>query len=70
MRIHAENYHVPRSANYVKATGLMFFAQVYSLDKDSDGNIIRKAGIMGIVLASGEVKQGDPIRITYPPKPF
>jgi|SRR5690606_12455751 len=40
------------------------------LDKDSDGNIIRKAGIMGIVLQSGEVKPGDTIRIQYPSKPY
>ncbi|WP_409276130.1 MOSC domain-containing protein [Neobacillus sp. SCS-31] len=40
------------------------------LDKDSDGNLIRKAGIMGVVLQSGEVKPGDTIRVELPPKPF
>ncbi|MHC0038787.1 MOSC domain-containing protein [Pseudoneobacillus sp. C159] len=40
------------------------------LDKDSDGNLIRKAGIMGIILQSGEVKPGDSIRVELPPKPF
>lgn len=40
------------------------------LDKDEQGNLIRKAGIMGIVLQSGEVQIGDPIRIVYPQKPF
>jgi hypothetical protein len=40
------------------------------LDKDADGNLIRKAGIMGIILQSGEVKPGDSIRIELPPKPF
>ena len=29
-----------------------------TLDKDADGNLIRKAGIMGIVIAGGEVKAG------------
>ncbi|MDN3020089.1 MOSC domain-containing protein [Paenibacillus sp. BSR1-1] len=40
------------------------------LDKDSDGNLIRKAGIMGVILQSGEVKPGDTIRVELPPKPF
>src|SRR5437868_1287957 len=30
-----------------------------TLDKDADGNVIRKAGSMGIVLADGEVRPGD-----------
>ena len=33
------------------------------LDKDSQGNIIRKAGIMSIVLASGEISAGDKIKL-------
>ena len=40
------------------------------LDKDADGNLIRKAGIMGIILKSGEVKPGDSIRVELPTKPF
>ncbi len=40
------------------------------LDKDTEGNLIRKAGIMGIVLQSGEVKSGDSIRIKLPSKPY
>ncbi|MCH6268827.1 MOSC domain-containing protein [Neobacillus citreus] len=40
------------------------------LDKDSDGNLIRKAGIMGVILQSGEVKPGDTIRAVLPPRPF
>jgi MOSC domain-containing protein YiiM len=39
------------------------------LDRDEQGQLIRKAGIMGIVLASGEVTPGDPIRIELPPEP-
>lgn len=39
------------------------------LDHDADGKLIRKAGIMGIVLADGEVRPGDPIRITLPATP-
>lgn len=40
------------------------------LDNDDHGNLIRKAGIMGIILQSGEVKTGDCIRVELPPKPF
>lgn len=39
------------------------------LDKDEQGQLIRKAGIMGIVLASGEIKTGDKIEIILPPLP-
>jgi len=41
-----------------------------TLDKDEKGNLIRKAGIMGIVLASGEVRVGDEINIHLPPQPY
>lgn len=36
------------------------------LDRDGDGNLIRKAGVMGVVLDSGEVQFGDAIRIDLP----
>jgi len=36
------------------------------LDRDAQGNLIRKAGVMGIVLATGEVRAGDPIRVELP----
>jgi len=39
------------------------------LDRDAQGNLIRKAGIMGIVLTGGEVRPGDPIRVVLPPEP-
>ena len=37
-----------------------------TLDKDADGNLIRKAGIMGIVIVGGDVKPGDEIRVELP----
>ena len=40
-----------------------------TLDKDADRHIIRKAGIMGIVIASGEVRPGDTVRIELPAAP-
>ena len=46
-------------------TGLM--AAV--LDRDAAGNLIRKAGVMGVVLVAGDVRPGDPIRVELPPEP-
>jgi len=40
------------------------------LDKDEEGNLIRKAGIMSIVLKGGLIKPGDKIRVELPKKPF
>ena len=39
------------------------------LARGEDGRLIRKAGVMGIVLASGEVRAGDRIRVEPPPAP-
>jgi MOSC domain-containing protein YiiM len=39
------------------------------LGRDRHGNLIRKAGVMAIVLAGGEVAAGDPIHIELPPEP-
>ena len=39
------------------------------LERDEHGHLVRKAGVMGIVLASGEVRPGDAIRIQLPPEP-
>jgi MOSC domain-containing protein YiiM len=40
------------------------------LDRDEDGNLVRKAGIMAIVVKGGIVKMGDAIQIEYPEPPF
>lgn len=39
------------------------------LGRDAAGHLIRKAGIMSVVLAEGEVRAGDPIRIELPAGP-
>ncbi len=39
------------------------------LGKDGQGNVIRKSGIMGIVLEGGEVRPGDVIRVELPSEP-
>jgi MOSC domain-containing protein YiiM len=36
------------------------------LDRDSDGELVRKAGVMAVVVAGGEVKPGDAIRVELP----
>jgi MOSC domain-containing protein YiiM len=40
-----------------------------TLDHDAQGALVRKAGIMAIVIASGEVRPGDSIHIELPPEP-
>jgi len=40
-----------------------------TLDRDDQGNLIRKAGIMSIVIAGGEVRSGDTIAVELPPAP-
>lgn len=39
------------------------------LDRDEQGKLIRKAGVMGVVAVGGEVKPGDAIEIELPPEP-
>jgi MOSC domain-containing protein YiiM len=40
-----------------------------TLGRDASGSLIRKAGVMSIVLAGGEVRPGDPIEVMLPPQP-
>ncbi len=40
------------------------------LSRDAEGRLVRKAGVMAVVLAGGEIRPGDPIRIELPPEPF
>ncbi|MFI9816004.1 MOSC domain-containing protein [Saccharothrix variisporea] len=37
--------------------------------RDAEGNVVRRAGIMSIVLVGGEVRPGDPIRVELPAAP-
>ncbi len=39
------------------------------LGRDPDGNLVRMAGIMGVVIAGGVVQAGDQIRVELPPEP-
>jgi len=40
-----------------------------TLERDEDGNLIRKAGIMGVVIAGGAIRPGDAIRVELPAEP-
>jgi MOSC domain-containing protein YiiM len=40
-----------------------------TLDKDADGNLVRKAGIMSIVIAEGDVRPGDAVGVELPTMP-
>jgi hypothetical protein len=40
-----------------------------TLDRDERGELVRKAGVMAVVLEGGEVAAGDPIRVELPPPP-
>ncbi|HZH09557.1 MAG TPA: MOSC domain-containing protein [Microvirga sp.] len=39
------------------------------LDRDGEGHLVRKAGVMGIVLTGGEVRPGDAITVSLPAEP-
>ena len=39
------------------------------LGRDADGNLVRKAGVMSIVISGGEVRPGDCITAELPPPP-
>jgi MOSC domain len=39
------------------------------LDRDANGNLKRRAGIMGVVIAGGVVRAGDEILVELPPEP-
>ena len=39
------------------------------LDHDEEGRLVRKAGVMGVVVAGGVVRAGDPIAVALPAAP-
>jgi hypothetical protein len=47
------------------ADGLM----AATLDRDEDGELVRKAGVMGVVLVGGVLRPGDPVTVEVPPGP-
>jgi MOSC domain-containing protein YiiM len=39
------------------------------LGRDAEGNLVRKAGVMCVVLAGGDIAPGDPVRVELPAHP-
>ena len=39
------------------------------LDRDAAGNVVRRAGVMAVVLRDGVVRPDDPVEVTAPPGP-
>jgi MOSC domain-containing protein YiiM len=40
------------------------------LDRDANGELLRKAGVMCVVVSGGEVRPGDSIRVELPSRPY
>ena len=40
-----------------------------TVERSGDGSVVRKAGIMGVVVAGGEVRPGDAVRVELPATP-
>lgn len=40
------------------------------LARGGDGELVRRAGIMAVVINSGDVTPGDQIRVHLPPEPY
>jgi MOSC domain-containing protein YiiM len=49
--------------------GLQMGLMAATLDRDAEGNLVRKAGIMAVVIAGGEVRPGDGIAVDLPAAP-
>jgi len=55
--IHAELHDELREAGFRVEPGLM------------EATLVRKAGVMAVVIADGEVRLGDPVRVELPAEP-
>jgi len=53
----------------VQLDGIQPGLMAATLARDEHGGLVRKAGVMGIVVAGGEVRAGDAIRVERPPEP-
>ncbi|MDP1882265.1 MAG: MOSC domain-containing protein, partial [Bradyrhizobium sp.] len=40
-----------------------------TLARDAQGNLVRKAGVMSIVISDGDIRPGDAIRVEQPAEP-
>jgi len=39
------------------------------LFRDADGRVVRRAGVMGVVVVGGTIRRGDHIQVALPPEP-
>jgi MOSC domain-containing protein YiiM len=39
------------------------------LDRDAEGNLVRKSGVMAIVVSGGDIRPGDEITVELPAAP-
>jgi MOSC domain-containing protein YiiM len=53
----------------VQLDGLRPGLMAATLERDASGKLVRKAGVMGVVVGAGEVRPGDPIEIELPTPP-
>jgi hypothetical protein len=53
----------------VQLDGIQQGLMAATLDHDADGNLVRKAGVMSIVVAGGDIRPGDGIRLELPAGP-
>jgi MOSC domain-containing protein YiiM len=53
----------------VQLDGIQRGLMAATLSRDEQGELVRKAGVMGVVLSGGEVRPGDPIRVVLPAAP-
>jgi MOSC domain-containing protein YiiM len=53
----------------VQLDGLQPGLMAATLSRDEQGELVRKAGVMAVVLAVGEVRPGDAVHVVLPPGP-
>jgi MOSC domain-containing protein YiiM len=53
----------------VQLDGIQPGLMAATLGREADGGLIRKAGVMAVVVIGGEVRPDDPIRVELPPEP-
>ncbi|HYM63495.1 MAG TPA: MOSC domain-containing protein [Gaiellaceae bacterium] len=53
----------------VQLDGIQPGLMAATLGRDEEGELVRKSGVMSIVLADGDVRPGDPIRVELPLEP-
>ena len=53
----------------VQLEGLAAGLMAAVLDRADDGSLVRKAGVMSVVVADGDVRPGDPVTVTLPDGP-